>query len=379
MGRIIGRSISGTITPDEQAKFDDWLQIEKNQQIYAAIRNGQPLSETLLAFDGIDVNEGYREFQASIGDKKKGFWFRSWMAVAAAVTVFLTVWATIYLVKQADNQPVELAAGKTHDILPGGNRATLTLADGRTITLDEARSGIIIGSGGITYNDGDPLAVAEGNTKRQVGTALLELSTPKGGTYQITLPDGSQVWLNAASTLKYPGHFGSDERTVELEGEAYFRVKSDRNRLFKVKSNEQYVSVLGTEFNVLAYHDELETQTTLVEGSIEIFNRRSEKVNKLFPGEQGVIRGSAIAVQPVAVDKYIAWKDGRFYFKKTPFEELMRQIARWYDVEIVYNKDIPQETFSGEMSRNLTLKSALELLNVSAVKVKIVGRRLIVN
>lgn len=302
--------------------------------------------------------------------KRHNVWKRLPYVAAMLIAMATVAW---YFFDNQLSEDSEIVGRQGADIAPGGNRATLTLDDGRTITLDEARDGIVIGGGEITYNDGNPLTAVEGET------TLLELSTPKGGTYQITLPDGSKVWLNAASSLRYPSRFGSDERVVELEGEAYFQIKSDRKRPFKVKSNDQFVSVLGTEFNILAYDDELETQTTLVDGSIEIFNRRSKKVNRLSPGEQGVIRGNAITIQPVLVEKYIAWKEGRFHFRKTPFEELMRQIARWYDVEIMYNKDIPKETFSGEMSRNLTLKSVLELLNVSAVQVEVIDKRLIVN
>src|SRR5690606_18203557 len=198
-----------------------------------------------------------------------------------------------------------------------------------------------------------------------------ELSTPKGGTYQIVLPDGTKVWLNAASTLKYPSRFDGGERVIELSGEAYFAVAKDVKKPFKVVSNGQEIQVLGTEFNISAYVDEAEMKTTLVAGAVQIFNRQSSIVNRLEPGEQSIIRGAFTDIQKVETERYTAWKNGYFYFKQTPFAEIMRQLARWYDIDVIYKGSIPKETFSGVMDRNLTLNDVLKLLNVFSVQVQI--------
>lgn len=385
IGRIIARSIGGTITPAEQAVLDDWLQDDTHRQIYRTICKSQSINDSLSKFEEFDVNEGYQRFQASIG-KKNRIKYRMWMATAAAVMVFLAVSVTIYVVTRKEGQPIKLASTHRTDIAPGGNRATLTLADGRTITLDEARDGIVIGSGAITYRDGNPLAEVTGNGEDRGATTFLELSTPKGGTYQITLSDGTQVWLNAGSTLKYPPRFSDAERTVELTGEAYFSVVKDTKKPFKVVSAGQEIQVLGTEFNVSAYPDDPEIKTTLVEGKVRLSLAGelsgaavgNDKYVELVPGEQGIIRGENLTKANVDTEPYTAWKAGYFYFKKTPVEEILRQAARWYDVEVVYQDGVPYETFSGDIKRNVSLRGLLDILQHSTINVSLEESTLIV-
>ncbi len=387
IGRIIARSISGTITSAEQAVLDDWLQDETNRQIYTAVCGRQSMNDTLSEFEEFDVGEGYRRFRASMG-KSTRIWYRTWIAAVAAILVFLAVSVTIYLYMAArtESQPIELASTASHDVAPGGNRATLTLTDGRTITLDEGREGIVIGSGEITYNDGNPLAEVDRNDERRGEIPLLELSTPKGGTYQIMLPDGTRVWLNAKSTLKYPTRFTGAERMVELTGEAYFSVAKDTKRSFKVVSAGQEIRVLGTEFNVSAYPDDPEAKTTLVEGKVRL--SVAGKLSgaalgngdyvELIPGEQGIINGESLVKTSVETEPYIAWKAGYFYFKKTPLEDILRQAARWYDVEVVYQDGIPRETFSGDIKRDVSLRGLLDILQHSTINVTLEERRVIV-
>jgi len=385
IGRIIAHSIGGTITPAEQAALDDWLQDDTHRQIYRGICKGQSMNDTLSKFEEFDVNEGYQRFQASIG-KKNRIRYRMWMATAAAVMVFLAVSVTIYVVTRNEGQPIKLASTHRTDIAPGGNRATLTLADGRTITLDEARDGIVIGSGAITYRDGNPLAEVAGNGENRGVMTFLELSTPKGGTYQVMLSDGTQVWLNAGSTLKYPPHFSGTERTVELTGEAYFSVVKDTKKPFKVVSAGQEIQVLGTEFNVSAYPDDPEIKTTLVEGKVRLSLAgelsgaaiENNKYVELVPGEQGIISGESLTKTNVDTEPYTAWKAGYFYFKKTPVEEILRQAARWYDVEVVYQGGVPYETFSGDIKRDVSLRGLLDILQHSTINVSLKESTLIV-
>src|SRR5690606_29570385 len=282
----------------EQAALDDWLQDDTHRQIYRNICNGQCIHDTLAKFEEFDVNEGYQRFQVSIG-KNSRTTYRMWIAVAAAVMIFLTVSATIYLITRKESHPIKLASTHRTDVAPGGNRATLTLADGRVITLDEAQDGIVIGGGEITYSDGNRLAGVVGNEAARRAMTFLTLSTPKGGTYQVTLSDGTKVWLNAESTLKYPADFSGAERTVTLIGEAYFSVVKDTKRPFKVITDGQEIEVLGTEFNVSAYPEESEIKTTLVVGKVrlslaaEVSGAASgnSQYLELVPGEQAIISG----------------------------------------------------------------------------------------
>ncbi|WP_262244938.1 FecR family protein [Parapedobacter soli] len=318
------------------------------------------------------IMESIKPVHVNRDSRKRGM-FR-WMSYAAAV--LLVTSASIWFVNQGQTDSQQIETVIIQDIQPGGNRATLTLTDGRMIDLDEGRDGVVIGSDEITYSDRTPLVVVD----RKEGPMWLELTTPKGGTYQVTLSDGTRVWLNAASTLKYPSVFEGKERVVEITGEAYFSVAKRANQPFKLIAEGQELTVLGTEFNISAYADEEVIKTTLVKGQVQVQNTASGKVSSLVPNQQSVVRPTNTEIMEVDVQPYVAWKDGYFCFRRTAFKDVMRQLARWYDVQIVYKGDIPQDTFSGEMGRELTLNAALELLNVSAVRVQIaMGNQLIVH
>ncbi len=245
------------------------------------------------------------------------------------------------------------------DALPGGNRATLTLADGRTVELDEMQVGITIANDKISYRDDAQEIVA-----LQAAPVGLAVSTPNGGTYQITLADGTQVWLNAASSIRYPSRFPDTERVVEIDGECYFSVAKDAKRPFRVRSRGQEIEVLGTEFNVSAYADDATTKTTLVAGAIQVATdglsvRHSRR---LAPGEQSTLVGGVVQVEAVEANTYIGWKNGDFTFNGMELREAMKQLSRWYDVEIVYAGDIPPTPFHGSFSRTFTLAETLAIL-----------------
>ena len=299
--------------------------------------------------------------------------WRRWLPYAAAAFLLSTTLVWYFSDNFAEMRKPKMALTSDEDIAPGGNRATLTLADGRKIDLSEMQSGIVIGNGGILYEKG-----TEELVDLEVDDIIpLVLSTPKGGTYQITLADGTKVWLNAASTLQYPSRFDDRERVVQLQGEAYFSVTNDTDKPFRVVSHAQQIEVLGTEFNVAAYADDAEVKTTLVEGSVALqINASGERVF-LAPNEQSVLRGATIRKQQVNVGPYIAWKDGNFYFHNTPLSEMMTQMSRWYDIDVVYEKEIPNEMFNGTLSRNVSLRTVLDLLRISEVKYRIEEDRLI--
>src|SRR5690606_3776846 len=202
-----------------------------------------------------------------------------------------------------------------------------------------------------------------------------------GGTYQITLSDGTEVWLNAASTLRYPAQFDDAERTVELDGEGYFEVAPSSDGTawpFRVKTEQQTVEVLGTHFNVAAYSDEEETRTTLVEGAVRVTNLKANETNRLSPGEQSVLHGDRTEIRQVNPQTAIAWKQGVFHFDHTPFDQMIKQIDRWYDIEVQYHGRIPNEVFSGKMSKHVNLGVFVDFLKDSGISSRIHGRTLIV-
>jgi len=286
--------------------------------------------------------------------------------VAAAVIAIVVTWLTVGD-RQAETMDQEIV--NAEEILPGGNKATLRLSDGRTVILDEVQEGIVIDDNRISYADGaaETLLRLDAEMAQQ-----LTLATPRGGVYAVTLPDGSRVWLNASSKLTYPSRFTGSQRLVEIEGEGYFEVSPDTQRPFIVKSRGQEVGVLGTEFNISAYPDEPRSQTTLVEGKVQIVNRLSKAMRSLAPGEQATVDGEQTHVQKVDVTQYTAWKEGFFYFDGVAPQIAFDQMERWYDIEVVYRGKIPSTRFFGMIDRMGTLHDALVILKESGLQCRLV-------
>lgn len=284
-----------------------------------------------------------------------------WVAGTAAILVLsLSTW---YLLQ--DQKIIQKPQVAQTSIEPGGNKATLTLADGRTIALSSRQGGIVAGEK-ITYTNGTPVADAVATADDQI----LSLHTPKGGTYSITLPDGSQVWLNAATTIKYPAHFAADARIIQLEGEAFFHVKpafrkNGEKVPFRVITDHQEVEVLGTQFNVNSYREQAATKTTLVEGKVSVNDKNNYKI--LTPNQQAVTIAGNTKVRKVNAYNYTSWRDGKFSFDGKTFEETMNEIARWYDLDVVYENGIPKEELSGDAYRNQNIRSLFRILKVAQI------------
>ena len=264
-------------------------------------------------------------------------------------------------------------------IVPGGNKATLTMADGQSIVLQEDQAGIVVSSEAITYQDGSTLL--KNKTAPVVGNRHDEyalLSVPQGGTYQITLSDGTAVWLNSASQLRYPPHFGSAERIVYLEGEAFFDV-AKQAQPFRVITREQSVEVLGTQFNVSAYAGEPAVQTTLVGGNVRVTNASSQQSSTLTPGQQSSVIGDRMTISAVDVSLFTAWKDGYFAFPDVHIHQALNAIARWYDIDFEYQDDLSDRYFGGTISRFEDFQTLLQTIALTgSVKFEIQGRRVFV-
>ena len=274
-----------------------------------------------------------------------------------------------FIYKGSWNSSTQTQIISAADVLPGGNRATLSLADGRRLELNAEQSGIVVGQE-ITYLDGSSL-LAEKKPKDSP-PQMLVLQTPMGGNYQVILPDSSKVWLNANSTLRYPDHFSDTSRTVYLSGEAYFEIQDQwhqGNKVpFKVQSNGQTVQVLGTKFNISAYADEHSTKTTLLRGSVEVFNMNARKSNRIRPGQEAVLKGENLEVNTVDASKSIAWKDGRFSFDGKSFDQIMREMARWYNLEVEYQGAVPADLFIGDAFKTDKLETVLRFLESSDIQ-----------
>lgn len=300
----------------------------------------------------------------------RGLWFK----VAAAAMIVVVIGLGWLLMRQP-NGKAERSATVEADIGPGTNRATLTLANGQAIDLSADQSGIIVGKD-IRYTDGSSVAGEPGNpeTRELLRAEGHTLATPKGGTYQVTLPDGTHVWLNSASTLTYPSQFDDRERVVKLVGEAYFEVRSTNlvSRTsgaawpFRVISEDQVVEVLGTEFNIAAYSDEQEIKTTLVKGRVRVSAANGKaQTNVLAPGQQLINRNGTVEMATVDVGDYIAWKQGQFVFYGTSMPALIKQIERWYDVSFEVTVPINDIELWGKLSRDVTLSEILHVIELN--------------
>lgn len=289
---------------------------------------------------------------------------------AVAASLLLGMALTSYYLYVYDDQESPSTQSTYTDVPPGGNKAILKLANGRDIQLSEKHAGIMIHANEITYSDGSNLMEVS-----QENTAYNEMITPRGGQYQVVLADGTKVWLNAASSLRYPTAFAGNKRTVELNGEAYFEVaKSDTP--FIVMTAHQAVEVLGTHFNINAYTDESSTITTLLEGSVRVSLRNAKHTNRansstviLKPNEQSILKREEqqIQVRSTNTQSYVAWKNGYFLFNKDNIGNIMRMISRWYDVDITYKPNVTRERINGRISRAVPLSEMLKMLELTGL------------
>ncbi|AOM80762.1 hypothetical protein BFS30_13000 [Pedobacter steynii] len=302
---------------------------------------------------------------------------RLWYAVAAAVAL-IAFGIFFYTQPHPPKSSVSLVNGT--DLLPGKHQAVLTLANGSKISLTDlgrgklaTEAGVILeksGDGQISYTTKEHTPSLK-NEQLRYNT----ISTPKGGLYQVILPDGTKVWLNAASSLKYPVQFASQERRVMLTGEAYFEVSKRKAQPFLVSTDQQEIKVLGTHFNVNSYQDDHQTLTTLLEGRVSVSPLTHPSTQKiLLPGQQSRLRGTEITLAQVNTEAVMAWKRNLFSFNHADLKMIMTEFSRWYDVPVVFEGTMSQQRFSGEVSKNIKASEFLEILSSFKVKFRIEGK-----
>ncbi|MFC0513205.1 FecR family protein [Mucilaginibacter angelicae] len=302
--------------------------------------------------------------------------------VAAAAIILLLSGTAVYHWYNKHEQQKMAAQSKAivkHDVDPGDNRAVLTLANGTKLILDSAKIGLLNQSGNISINktqDGQVVYTEDKDQHQNGPLAYNTISTPRGGQYQVVLPDGSKVWLNSASSLKFPMAFTGNERDVELTGEGYFEVAKNKTKPFNVMVKDIEVAVLGTHFNIMAYNDEAAVKTTLLEGSVRL--TQGNISNLLKPGQQGVINNKGIKIIDVDTDEVVAWKNGFFDFERVNIQEIMKQLSRWYGTEVMYEGKIPDDEFVGKISRDVKLSQVLHILELSHVRFRIENKKIIV-
>lgn len=297
-----------------------------------------------------------------------------YLQVAAAALV-LFVCALLY---RASNKTESISGQLAqHDLAPGSNKAILTLANGSKLVLNNLKNGNLASQTGLSLTKHDS-TLTYGQVNGEDKVSYNVISVPNGGQYQLILADGTKVWLNAASSLKFPTAFPGKERTVELTGEAYFEVAKNKNQPFNVKTPTQTVQVLGTHFNINAYSNEPSVNTTLLEGSVRVSSAKSSLLIK--PGQQSVMNSSGLATikDEVDTDKVTAWKNGFFQFNDDNIQTIMRQVSRWYDVDVEFNGQVPPYTYHGKISRNSNASTVLKILELGGINFTIEGRKIIV-
>jgi transmembrane sensor len=320
---------------------------------------------------------------------------RKWMIPAAAVMLFLLTIGFYFFFSSKKTIPQEIVKKEAtkvipvNDKTPGGNKAILTLADGSSIVLDSASNGTLGQQGNIKIIKLDNGLLAYSVNGKQLTESdeafYNTISTPRGGQYQITLADGTMVWLNAASSIRFPVLFTGAQRKVEITGEVYFEVAKNKAKPFKVKATSSEIEVLGTHFNVNAYDDEASIKTTLLEGAVKVsatsFVSNTQTTKFLLPGQQASNSndGKISIINNADLEETMAWKNGRFQFKSTDLKSILRQIARWYDVDVEYKGSVNLH-FTGQLTRNENVSKVFEKLALTnEVHFKIEGKRIIVS
>lgn len=367
--QLIRKFLKGECTEEERNLIIDWYAETEKNQVDLSDRDYSEMKEELLK-----VILSYR------GPKLMKI-KRNWYAAAAAAVVLcvLSVSFIFYLHSKRNSvPPVEF----TTDILPGKNRATLTLSNGNPVDLSNTQTGHLINDAAVEFYKDKDGSLVYGFSKNKHGKSVGEpnfniLTTPAGGQFNLILPDGSKVWLNASSSIKFPVDFSKAERKVYLTGEGYFEISKNKLKPFHVHFGGQTIKVLGTHFNVNTYTDEPVSTTTLLEGKIQIFNQVSTSV--LVPGQQASLKDNEkILIKNVDAEREIAWKNGVFEFKANDIKFIMRQLSRWYDVQVIYQGELPKDLFTGKIRRNMRLSDALKILSNQNIHFKIQKNTIIV-
>jgi len=405
IAELITAHLQGSLLPEQREELNQWLESDANRQFLEDFSQEDNFRERLTQYAATDAEATWNKTLSGLAQIRQSgerppnnvkLFKLKWLAAAAAVAaIFLVVYLfDPFNSHRPDNNKLTKVQ-IVNDVAPGTKGATLTLADGKVISLSGDKNGIVANTSGISYEDGsvvDP-SLRQGTYKESRSAAILTASTANGRSYLFTLPDGTRVWLNAASSIKFPVAFTGMRREVQISGEAYLEVFKDKAHPFIVNTTDQQLQVLGTHFNVRNYREENVTTTTLLEGSVKITPRPVSKAPAtppangsgqlaivLKPDQQSVLKSGTLSVHPANTDKETAWIKNDFYFRGETLENVLHDIARWYDVEVTFSSaEIKAIPLIGQISRNKPLSAVLERIATAGhVRFRIEGKEVTV-
>lgn len=364
--KLLSAQLRNDLTAVEREELDAWTaESARNQSVVTEMNDAQQLLGELKIYSHSNTEVLLTRVKRRIAEqqvlplrKSIKLWSAKWTAVAAMFAIMLTAGLYFY-----HNNPKP-----TSKFVASTKKVNLRLANGQSIDLNTAKDGIILADYGIKYADGSTVLNKNDKQVSSSATALNVLSIPNGMQYKLVLSDGTKVWLNAASKIKYPSRFTGNSRKVEIEGEVYFEVVSNKKKPFKVLSRGQEITVVGTVFNVNSYADEEAEVTSLVSGKVWVTGHKTKDKLILNPGQASVLTNTGLTMKNADLESALSWKNGKFSFENKTFKQVMGELARWYDLEIVYQGAIPKETFFGGAYRTSNLSIVLRLLESADVQ-----------
>lgn len=358
---LFNKHINKTISEEEFKELFEYLEQPEHKDDILNLMKQHELHVDDNELPDVDWDSMYRNIvqEELSATKRKRAWF---YYVAASLLVIVGFY--FMLGSNKDKSSVRTLV-QVNDVPPGSSKALLTLADGSEISLSKNREGLLASQGTVKITKRTDGLVEYSSTDNSQINKFNTLTTPNGGTYSLELPDGTMVWLNAASSIKYPVSFGKKERRVEVSGEVYFEVAKDKTRPFYVKTGSAEIQVLGTHFNVMTYPDKFRSELTLLEGSVRFIKGKQQEI--LSPGEQFQFVENADAIKRVQanIEEVMAWRNNLFVFNNTGIAEIMKDVARWYNVKIQYEGEIPDVSFTGIIPRNTNVSKVLNALTLT--------------
>jgi len=351
---LLWKKIHSNHTEEEEKSFSEWLENDNKHEVY--FQKVQQYYQKGRVHDAgdPDVGQAWKTLEPKLTTirKRKS---PDWIKIAGAIAATIVLMVSVYFLLENKLRSPQVAQTQDVVIPPGISKARLTFDDGKSIDLSGDKVFEREVDGTVITSQGTQIAYSEKSRKKIRKIRYNTLEIPRGAEYFIVLSDSTKVWLNSDSKLRYPVSFAGDERIVELSGEAYFEVSKDKTRPFKVITDEQVVEVLGTEFNLSSYSDEELIYTTLVEGQLKVYTEENPELSQiLLPGFQTYYfrEEGLIAKRKVDVYEYTAWKDGVFCFKNKPLEDMMKTLARWYDINVVFENEAKKNIrFNGDLER----------------------------